>query len=349
MSVADFVRAMPKVELGVRLEGVFRKETLLLIAEQNEIAVSTKNFDAIVEQLDNPEFSQLDDLAQSLAGWMQHADDLTRIVYDMGVELERQNVRYAEVSVTPSLHMLPGMAIEEFLEAINDGRSRVERGWGVKIAWILTIPREEPRRADEVVRWASSAAGKKAGIVGIGLAGKEGAQPIGQFERAFNTAIKKDLPVIAWAGDTLGAEGIMQLFEHHYPARLLDGWGAADAPDVLKVLDDNQIPLGISMARALCFGKVDTYAAYPVRHLYDENVRLVITSDMPSFYNSTLSDEYLALVEHNGFDLDELQQIALNAVQVSLLPDDDKVAMIDAFTSDYAQLRDEHIESETAP
>ena len=45
MTVEDFVHAMPKVELNIRLEGGMRKETLLMIAEQNEIPDAEKNFD----------------------------------------------------------------------------------------------------------------------------------------------------------------------------------------------------------------------------------------------------------------------------------------------------------------
>jgi adenosine deaminase len=131
------------------------------------------------------------------------------------------------------------------------------------------------------------------------------------------------------------------------PDRLFDGWGAADAPDVLQLLTEREIPLDVSMARALCFGAISTYAQYPLRHLYDEGVKLTIGSDMPSLYKTSLSDEYLAAVEHVGFAIDELEELALNAIRFSLLPAEDKETLLTRFTEEYAQLRSEHITTET--
>ena len=346
MSVESYIRAMPKVELHLHLEGAMQKNTLLMIAEQNDIPATMKHFDDWVRLLDNPEYERLDEITRTVSAWLQHPDDLTRLVYDLGVALKDQNVRYAEVSVNPVLYTENGISFDQFLAAINDGRDRVERAWGVRIGWILTIPRDQPRKADDIIRWATSAAGRKGGVVAVGLSGREDAQPVGQFERAFRAAEKKMLPRAPHAGEVLGAEGILEVIHMLNPDRLYDGWGAADAPDVLKLLVDTPIPLSVSLARALCFGQVSVYADYPLRHLYDEGVILTIGSDMPSSYKSSLVDEYLAVVEHCGFDVDEMEIIALNAVRTSFMPDNDKQTMLDSFTEEYARLRAEHITPE---
>jgi aminodeoxyfutalosine deaminase len=343
MSNESFIRAMPKVALYVQLEGTMQRDTLLMIAEQNEIAAKTKHFAEWVELLDKPDFSRLDEITSTVSGWLQYPEDLTRIVYDAGVALSKQNVRYAEISVNPTLYMQAGLTFEDILAAINDGRDRVERGWGVRLAWILTIPRDEPRKGDDIARWATSAAARKAGVVALGLGDREDAQPIGQFERAFRTAEKKDLPRICQTAAVHEAEGMLEILDTLNPDRLIDGWGTADAPDVLQRLGDGSIPLYISFARALCLEWIPAYADYPLRHLYDEDIKLVIDTGMPGLYNTTLSDEYLALVEHCEFDLDELEELALNAVQFSLLPDEEKEAMLTEFKEAYVQLRVEHI------
>lgn len=346
MSIDEFVRAMPKVEINVYLEGAVRKETWMLIADQNEIPVESKEYDHWIDLLDNPDYSQLDELVQTLASWLRYPEDITRLVYDLGVSLSKQNVKYAEVSVNVALLMQAGLSFEEFLSALNDGRDRAERGWGIRIRWILTVPRNQPRRADEILRWATSATGRKGGVVGFGLVGHDDAQPIGQFERAFNAAQKKDLPSVIQAGDKLGAEGVLEALQHLNPSRVVDGWGVADAPDALKVFDEQGIPLVISMGKSLCHDWVKEYSAYPLQHLYDENVKLVISADMPSIYKTALSDEYLAIVDHCKMSLEELEELALNALQYSYLPDEDKAAMSTEFQSAFTQLRAQHIHTE---
>jgi adenosine deaminase len=349
MSTESFIQAMPKVELSLHLEGAMRKETLLTIAEQNDIPEEVKHFSQWVTVLDHPDYPRLDEMIRTISGWLRQSDDITRVVYELGVSLAKQNVRYAEVHVNPLLYMQHGMTFEQFLSAINDGRSRVERGWHVRLAWILTVPRDDPRRADDILRWATGAAARKGGVVAIGLSGRENAQPAAQFERPFKTAQKKEFPRVAEAGTLLGAEGILDVINQLEPERLVDGWGTVDAPDVIQLLNEKHIALDVCIARALCTGLVETYAKYPLRDLYDDGITLTINSGMPAFFKTTLTDEYLAVIEHADFSLEELEELALNAVQVSFQTNEEKEAMLAEFKADYERLRTEHLDGAKTP
>ena len=64
MSVQEFIKAIPKVELNVQLTGAMNKETLLMIARQNGIPDELKHFDSWVELLNNPDYKRLDEIAE---------------------------------------------------------------------------------------------------------------------------------------------------------------------------------------------------------------------------------------------------------------------------------------------
>jgi adenosine deaminase len=348
MSMESYIQAMPKVELGLQLEGTVPRQTLVMIAEQNEIPSTTKGYKDLVSQLDKPNYEKLPELLTTVSQWIRYPDDLSRVVYDTGVALARQNVRYAEIGVNPLLYMNhTNMSFEQLIEAMNDGRDKAQRGWNVRLNWILNIPREEPRRGDDVVRWAQSATGRKYGVVGLGLTGREESQPAAQFERPFKTAEKKSFPRVIHAGDKLAAEAILDTLEHLLPTRIIGGWGAADAPDVIKRLADQNVLLAVCMARQLCLGRIQTYADYPLRWLYDQDVKVTLTSHMPALYKTTITDEYTALVVHNDFLLEELEEIALNAVRYSALIEDEQAEMLKNFKAEYAKLRVEHLEEAT--
>jgi adenosine deaminase len=348
MSVQSFVQAMPKVELHVHLEGAIQKERLLVIAEQNEIAEQVKHFNDWVRLLDKPDYERLYETVETTIQWLKHPEDLTHAAYELGVSLARQNIRYAEVSVNPVYFTENGWTFEQFLGALNDGRGRAERGWNVQMRWILMMGRNQPRHADDIVRWASSSGGLAGGIVGIGLGGPENAQPAGQFERAFKTAVKKHIARYVHAGEKRGAEGVLEVLKELEPTHLLDGWGAADSAEVRQMLIDQHIPLDICLKRAICHGWVSDYSQYPLRKLYDDGVPIILGTDMPWFYKTTLSDEYLAVVQHIGMGIEELEQIALNAIAASQMSDTEKSSMAASFRQEYAQLREEHLNEEDA-
>ncbi len=348
MSIEEYILAMPKAELRIHLEGIFRAQTLLLIAEQNEVQSNVKKFDNWVELINSPDAKRMDETVKQAASWLQIPEDISRIVYDLGVMLSKQNIKYVEVAVNPALHQQSSMSFDDFMEALNDGRDRAQRGWGIQIKWLLNISREEPRRADEIVRWATNVTGRKSGVAGIILTGDETAQPIGQFVRAFTTAHKKDCPTVATIGDKLDADGVQTTIEELEPERLAGVPNLETSPELIKMVSDNNISVDLCLAQAVQLKWTDSYETHPVRKLYDENIVVTISSLMPSYFGETLNDAYLRLVNECGMSLEELEEIALNAVKCSFLPDEEKQELLNTFESAYVDLKETYITSASA-
>ncbi|MFQ3568048.1 MAG: hypothetical protein SNJ59_13740 [Aggregatilineales bacterium] len=346
MSLTSFIQAMPKVELDVHLEGAVQAKTLLMIADRNEIRDGVKHFDDWVRLLTKPDFKRFQDLVRMVSTWLTQPEDLARIAYDVGYMLSQQQVRYAEVRVIPSLYDSIGLSLDDFMAAINDGRDRAKRAWGIQLAWILTIPRDEPRRADDYARYAATNAYERSGIVGLGLSGREEVQPAGQFERAFRMAEKKGVPRSVRAGDGLMAEGILAALEVLAPNRLQDARGLLDSPEALSKVVDQDLGVVVSMKRAVTAGWISNPAEFPLRQMYDEGIRLCISTDMPQLYGTSIVEEYHLAVERAGLSIDELEELALNGVRASFAPPDVKAELLERFTADYAALRSEHLSSE---
>jgi aminodeoxyfutalosine deaminase len=345
MSLKTYVQAMPKADVYVQLEGAMRRHVLLMIAEQNNMPETVKRYTDWIAQIDKPDPRRLTDLVKMTSSWLQIADDVKRLAYDLGVSMHHQNIRYAEVVVTPSLYDALGLPLETLFEALNDGRDRAERGWDVKMNWIIAVGREEPRRADEYIRFASSIAGNRGRVVGVALTGKEDAQPVGQFERAFRSAEKKEVNRVVRAGDVLGAEGVNAALSGLAPNRIIDARGIADAPDVLAKLAEARVGVAFLPTRALKAEWAADMPALGLRTLLDAGVRVTFASDMPSLYRTTLADEYAAAVEKAELSVSEMEDLALNAVRMSFLPPEERDAMLNEFTRDYAKLRAEHLEA----
>lgn len=343
MSIEKYLHEMPKVELNVHLEGAIVSETLLTIAEQNEVGDSMKQFNYWANLLRKPDFARLDEIIITTSRWIQQPEDLAHITYELGVMLAKQNIRYAEVHVSPNLYVENGFSFEDFLTAINDGRDRAQRAWGVQMSWILNILRSQPRSADEIARWATGPAAKRGRVIGISLSGREDIQPPGQFERAFRTAARKDLLTAVEGGERDGAEGIQELIEALIPQRIIGGAGVAAEDAAVDTLLEKQIVLEIGLTRAVSLGQVAGYAEFPLRQLLDDGVSVVLSCDMPSYYKSGLSDEYVTAARHCGLSLDEVEALALGAVSASQLPASEKEKLAASFVEEYARLRAEYL------
>lgn len=343
MSIESFIKAMPKVEINLQLEGAMPAALLLNIASRNDVADGSKQYRAWEALVKQPDPKRVVEIAKVTSSWLKHTDDLKRVVYEVGLALAKQNVRYAEIAINPTLYEGLAETLDALFAAINDGSRRVKAAWGMDIAWLLVIPREEPRRAEELVRYAKSAAGRQANIVGIILSGKEESQPTGQFERSFKQAEKQNVPRAVRAGETHQLEGVLETLESLAPNRIVDARGLAASEDAMRVVAERNIAICVGATRAVKAGFVKDLGEIGLHTMLDQGIVVSVGQDMPALYETTLDNEYLKLIEAGALTQDSLEDIALNAVRGSFLEEDAKTAMIEEFKAAYAALREQEM------
>ncbi len=332
MSLREFIAAIPKVELNLQLTGALSRESLLMIAHQNGVPAELERFDDWVNLLDAPDYARLDEIARVAGKWVRYPEDIARVVYDIGVALSKQNVPYAEVAVAPSDFLdAYGMSIDLFIEALNDGRDRALRGWNVDMSWIFCIPRDNPRAGDDAARWAAGATARRGNVVALGLLGPEDAQPVGQFHRAFATARKKDIFTVAHAGGALGIKGVAAALEGLNPHRLTDSWGIHEDESLLDSLAQASLPVVVSISRALRLGLIQQASDYPLQQLFDSGLPIILSSGMPSLYQTSLVDEYMLAHEACGLGIDEIVELAKRSIVLSYMDDEAKASLLTSF------------------
>lgn len=348
MSVQSFLSAIPKADIGLQLEGAVPPQTLQMFADQNDL-VGTKAYNETMKQFNAINHTKLPELAAALSQWVRHTDDLSRMVYDVGVHLSKQNIRYAEIGVDPLLYMTPmGLTFEQFAAALDDGRMRAQRAWKIQMSWVFNVAREEYRRTDDILRYAMSAGARKYGVVAVGLSGREDAQPVSQFERPFKAAGRKEFPTVVHAGDSLGSEGLKDALMQLSPNRVIGGWGLMRDEETTQTLIEQEVLVTVPISRHLLFGRLEEEGALPLNTALEQGVRLSVTAHLPTFYKMSLTDELVALVERYNLPVSDVEQVALNALRYSLLPDEERNAMLTTFREEYAELRAEHIEQQEA-
>ena len=329
MGFREFVQAIPKVDLNLQLTGAMAKESLLMIARQNGAPANFEDFDEWVALLDQPDYDRLDEIAAAAGSWVMYPEDIARVVYDVGVSLHKQNIGYAEICVAPSRFLAIGkMNIDVFINALNDGRDRALRAWGVDMSWILCVPAENPRAGDDVARWVTGATARSGNVVALGMLGREDAQPVGQFKRAYATARKKEARTVSNAGSDLGAVGVVEALEILNPHRLTDTIDIAQDESVLQLIRNLEIPLIVSLSRAMRLRKVKSPSKYPLRELLDSGIQVALSAGMPSLYQSTLIDEYVWAHEECGLTIDEIIELARQSIRLSFLDDERKRDML---------------------
>jgi aminodeoxyfutalosine deaminase len=340
--IDGFIQEMPKAELHVHLEGAVLPETLLRLSKKHGVDLPAKDLDGIREFYTFKDFDHFVRVYMKINDCLVTPEDVGLITEELGNEAARQNIRYLEVTISPgTLVYIHGMTFDEILEQINAGAERARVNHGVQMRWVLDVIRDMPPHIREAgARFAISAMDR--GIVALGLGGTEAKFPPEQFTDLFDLAREAGLPSVPHAGETAGPESIWNALKLLDAVRIGHGVRAIEDPALMAYLAEHQIPLEVSPTSNICIGVFDSWEDHPIRKFYDAGIPVMINSDDPPMFNTTLTQEYRELVNRFGFSVPELEDITLNALRYSFLPATDRDALIDEFQSSFTRLRQKY-------
>ncbi len=182
------------------------------------------------------------------------------------------------------------------------------------------------------------------GVVGLGLGGIEQGHPAEWFTDAFAMARQAGLHSVPHAGEVVGPESVWDAIRTLGAERIGHGVRSVEDPVLVDYLKEQQIPLEVCPTSNLCLGVYTSYQEHPLRWLWEQGLYVTVNSDDPPMFNTDLVNEYQALANDMGFSAADLEQLSLNALRASFLPDDRKADLEQAFLSEFARLRVQHLD-----
>ncbi|MDX1978688.1 MAG: adenosine deaminase [Bryobacteraceae bacterium] len=296
----EFIQALPKAELHVHLEGSIEPETLrridpsLSIGEIREHYGYTdfggflKSFAWVARRLKGPR-----EYAIAASGLLEG--------------LAQQNVRYAEITLSAGVALWMGLDLGAIHEALN----RAAAGSKVEAWWIWDVTRQwGPVPAYDVLEMAVERRGE--GVVGFGIGGDEARGPAGWYRDIFERAKDKGLRLVCHAGETAGPESVEGALAIG-AERIGHGIACHQDPALMARLAESDIPVEISISSNVRTGAVSALGEHPVRRIFDAGVAVILNTDDPPMFGTTLNGEYLLAANEFGFTKEELRRLAENS------------------------------------
>ncbi|MCA2967218.1 MAG: adenosine deaminase family protein [Acidobacteriaceae bacterium] len=289
-TVLDFLKTLPKAELHVHLEGSFTPDV-----PDSELAA----------KWDCCDFASFLESFKWTVSFLKKPEDYGRAARQLISALRRQGVQYAEITLSAGVVRWKKLDLEEVYAAVN----REARRAPFPVYWIVDCIRQHGGGgAMPVARFAARHAAD--GVAAFGIGGDETSVPAEEFRGAVAAA---GVPFVPHAGEISNAENIWEMVRLG-ARRIGHGIRAVEDPALCAYLKEHDIPLEISLTSNVRTGAVPSLQAHPLRRLFDAGVPLVLGTDDPAIFGTTLVDEYLLAAEL-GFSRAELTQLAENSLR----------------------------------
>lgn len=259
----EFVKALPKTDLHVHLDGSIRPSTLINLAKEYGVELPSYTEQGLRETVFKERYANL---GEYLSGFgytvavLQSELSLERAAYELAIDNQAEGVRYLEVRFAPQLHVHAHLHAHMVLKAVNRGLERAQKEFnnraavkdGLEPAFkygiivcamrmfrrnfseyfknLINAHRHAPQK--EIYGMASLELARAAvrardeyglPVVGFDLAGEESGYPADDHASAFEYAHKHFLKKTVHAGEAYGPESIFQAITDLYADRIGHG------------------------------------------------------------------------------------------------------------------------------
>ena len=195
MNLETLIRAIPKAELHLHIEGTLEPELMFEIARRNGVALRYRSVDALRRAYEFSDLQSFLDIYYEGASVLRQERDF----YDMTVAYLRRakadNVRHTEIFFDPQTHTARGIAFETVFHGINNAL----RDSGMNTRLILCFLRH--LNAESAMKTLEESLPFREGIVAVGLDSSEVGNPPSKFAAVFARAQAEGFRIVAHAGE----------------------------------------------------------------------------------------------------------------------------------------------------
>lgn len=319
MDLAAWVRALPKAELHLHIEGSLEPELMFELAQRNDVALPFASVEEIRAAYDFSDLQSFLNLYYAGAAVLLTEQDF----YDLAVAyFERAHadgVVHAELFFDPQTHTERGVAFETVLGGLERACQEADLRYGISTRLILCFLRHlsEAEGFDTL----EQAMPHLARLHGVGLDSSEQGHPPSKFERLFVRCRELGLHIVAHAGEEGPPEYIIEALDLLKAERIDHGVRCDEEPALVERLARDQVPLTVCPLSNVKLRVFDQLEAHNFKRLLDAGLKLTINSDDPAYFGGYIAQNYLETARALNLTRTEIIRIARNSLEASFVSD----------------------------
>ncbi|MDE3131927.1 MAG: adenosine deaminase [Acidobacteriota bacterium] len=316
----DQIRALPKAELHLHIEGTLEPALAFALARRNGVELRFPTVEALARAYDFADLQSFLNLYYECMAVLQRPADFTDLADAYLARAARDGVRHVEMFFDPQAHTSRGVALDDVVDGLRAAVLEAPARHGTSATLIACFVRDRP--VAEALRTLEGLAGHLDVVAAVGLDSAELGHPPSAFREVFAAAEQMGLRKVAHAGEEGPPAYVWEALDVLGVERVDHGIRAVEDDALLRRLAGDRVPLTVCPLSNVRLRCVDSLEHHPLPQLLDAGVLVTVNSDDPAYFGGYVADNYLAIQRALDLDLDTLAALARNSLTASFAPRD---------------------------
>jgi adenosine deaminase len=316
------LKAMPKAELHIHIEGSLEPEMIFALAQRNGVALPYASVEDLRAAYAFTNLQSFLDLYYAGASVLLHEQDFYDMAWAYFERARRDGVVRAELFFDPQTHTARGVSMQSVIEGLSRACVAAQSQLGISADLILCFLRHLSE--EEAMATLEAALPWRDRFIGVGLDSSEVGHPPEKFARVFARARDLGLHVVAHAGEEGPPAYIWSALDVLQVERIDHGVQAMHDSVLMQRLVDTQMPLTVCPLSNLKLCVFKDLAEHNLGCMLEAGVRVTINSDDPAYFGGYLLENYRQTFAALHLDARHAYKLAANSIDASFAPQADK-------------------------
>jgi adenosine deaminase len=289
------LRAMPKAELHIHIEGSLEPELIFGLAQRNGVALPYPGVEALRAAYAFTDLQSFLDIYYAGASVLVTAQDFEDMAMAYFRRAKADNVVHAELFFDPQTHTARGVTFATVIGGLSRACRRAQDELGISSALILCFLRHLSE--EEAFVTLDEALPHRGRFIGVGLDSSERGHPPEKFARVFARCRDLGLHVVAHAGEEGPPAYVWSALDVLKAERIDHGVRSVEDPALMQRLATGRVPLTVcplSNVKLCVFGSM---REHNLAALLDAGLVATVNSDDPAYFGGYINDNFMAVFE----------------------------------------------------
>ncbi|MDM0011628.1 adenosine deaminase [Variovorax sp. J22P168] len=328
------LRAMPKAELHIHIEGSLEPELIFALAQRNGVAIPYASVEDLRAAYAFTNLQTFLDIYYAGASVLLKEQDF----YDMAwAYLERaaaDNVVRTEMFFDPQTHTERGVAMQTVIDGLHRACVDAKARLGVDAELILCFLRHLSE--EDAFATLEQALPFRDSFIGVGLDSSELGHPPEKFARVFARCRELGFHLVAHAGEEGPPAYVWSALDVLKVERIDHGVQSTKDAALMKRLAQDRIPLTVCPLSNLKLCVFPDLAQHNLRALLDAGLVATVNSDDPAYFGGYMNQNFTETFAATGLSARHAWQLAANSFEGSFADAAAKRAYMDRLNAAFA-------------